>query len=395
MIYNSSYIINQLRKSKITDKQFTVDSEEELLSLLKSCPPGFDNELLSAYSDIRLKLAEHMRLDRVIFLFGNGSSIYAGSQDTKVFNICEYGKKQEYTGLAGTLKEIKQFTGIEEQLNALLIVSAYYRIVNDPKKCIVDKLIDNIKVDLISNFVNSIDYRNLNMHEIMLRKLRSFDCIDRTNIYTLNYDMAFEYSFDKLGIEYKDGFSGFVNRLFDPKNLDSKGLPSLIKIHGSINWTSNGNEIKEFQPYFEDGKVKIPSDIPVLIYPTSNKLYQTYASPYSELMRHMLDQMDSNRNVVIVLGYKYGDEHINEILRKALRNPHNVFYYFAYSYSDKNNFLRNVKDIADSIPNVNFFEGKFLADFANFVKYMLPATPEKTDQEKVIELLGKVLNHNG
>ena len=108
-----------------------------------------------------------------------------------------------------------------------------------------------------------------------------------------------------------------------------------------------------------------------------------------------MDQMDSNRNVVIVLGYKYGDEHINEILRKALRNPHNVFYYFAYSYSDKNNFLRNVKDIADSIPNVNFFEGKFLADFANFVKYMLPATPEKTDQEKVIELLGKVLNHNG
>ena len=47
------------------------------------------------------------------------------------------------------------------------------------------------------------------------------------------------------------------------------------------------------------------------------------------------------------------------------------------------------------MPNVNYFEGKVLADFSNFVKYMLPATPEKTDQEKVIELLGKVLKNNG
>ena len=395
MIYNSSYIINQLNKSKNTDKQFTIGSESELISLIKSHAPNLDTKLLEAYSDIRLKFAEHMRLDSIVFLFGNGSSLYAGSQETKSFSISEYSKQAKYKTLKNTIEKINQFLGIEDQLNALLIASAYYHLINDRKMSVADQLINDVKEDLISNFVNSIDYRKLDIHEIMLRKLRSFECLSRTSIYTLNYDLAFEYSFDKLGIEYKDGFSGFVNRLFDPKNLDSKGIPSLIKIHGSVNWLSNDNEIKEFQPQFEDGKVKIPKDTPVLIYPTSHKLYQTYTSPYSELMRHMLDELESSRNVVIVLGYKYGDEHINEILHKALKNPHNIFYFFAYSYNETNVFLSKIINIADTMPNVNYFEGKVLADFSNFVKYMLPATPEKTDQEKVIELLGKVLKNNG
>ena len=39
-------------------------------------------DLLAAFPELRLKLAEHMKLDDVLFLLGNGASIFAGSQDT-------------------------------------------------------------------------------------------------------------------------------------------------------------------------------------------------------------------------------------------------------------------------------------------------------------------------
>ena len=39
----------------------------------------------------------------------------------------------------------------------------------------------------------------------------------RTNIFTLNYDLAFEYACDELGIEYINGFVGFNERNFRPE----------------------------------------------------------------------------------------------------------------------------------------------------------------------------------
>lgn len=401
MIYDSKYIIEKLNK-KLEEEQH-LSSEQDLLNLLQ--PQKDDNgyvvadthlpteDLLVAFSDLRLKLAEHMKLDDVLFLLGNGASIYAGSQDTRQFKLEDY--KTKYAGLSSIIDEVGKLWGIEDQLNALITVRSYYNLVKDEEnEKLVSNLIDEIKGVLIDSFVNSVDYRKLSLHEIFLLKLRTFGCLRRTDIYTPNYDLAFEYSLDKLAIEYKDGFSGFVNRLFDPRTLQGKDKTGLIKIHGSVNWIVEEGKVKEFQPKFKDGKVIIDDTAPVLIYPTSHKLYQTYSTPYSELMRHMLDEMETGKNVVIVLGYKYGDDHINEILFKALENPNNIFYFFLYNPDEQGAFIDQLKQLADNMPNINILTGKILADFKTFVKYILPATPEKTDQEKAIELLQKVLVGN-
>ena len=401
MIYDSKYIIEKLNK-KLKEEQH-LSSEQDLLNLLQ--PQKDDDghvvadthlpteDLLVAFSDLRLKLAEHMKLDDVLFLLGNGASIYAGSQDTRKFKLKDY--KTKYADLSSIIDEVGKLLGIEDQLNALITVRSYYNLVKDEKnEKLVSDLIDEIKDVLIDNFVNSVDYRKLSLHEIFLLKLRTFGCLRRTDIYTPNYDLAFEYSLDKLAIEYKDGFSGFVNRLFDPRTLQGKDKTGLIKIHGSVNWIVEEGKVKEFQPKFKDGKVIIDDTAPVLIYPTSHKLYQTYSTPYSELMRHMLDEMETGKNVVIVLGYKYGDDHINEILFKALENPNNIFYFFLYNPDEQGEFIDQLKQLADNMPNINILTGKILADFKTFVKYILPATPEKTDQEKAIELLQKVMVDN-
>ncbi|MBR0282812.1 MAG: SIR2 family protein [Oscillibacter sp.] len=336
-------------------------------------------------------------MDRVLFLFGNGASIYAGSQNTGSFNLSDYAEKAEYAGIKGIIQTVAGagLCGIEEQLNALITIRSYHKIVKDTEKeGDFTKLIDEVKGDLIKNFVNSVDYRKLDYHEMFLRKLRNFGCLSRTGIYTPNYDLAFEYSLDKLGIDYNDGFSGFVNRQFDPRTLSAGNKTSLVKVHGSVNWIAEEGAIKELQPRFKDGKVEIDKTDSVLIYPTSNKLYQTYAAPYSELMRHMLNEMETGRNVVLVMGYKYGDDHINDILFKALENPENIFYFFLRSPNGGGEFVRRISELEKSMPNIHMLTGKILASFHVFVTHMLPDISAETDEEKAIKMLRKVLvNH--
>ena len=395
MIYNTEYLQQEINRNQ------GKDSPNDIHTLLEAVisQAGTDASsnairiITEAFSPLRLKLAEHMKLDNVLFLFGNGVSMYAGSKDTRAFKLDDY--KADYGDLDSIIDAASKLNGVEEQLNALITARAYYHIVKDEtKEQELEKLIENVKKHLIDAFVNSVDYSKLTLHDVFLRKLRSFGCLQRTSIYTPNYDLAFEYSLDKLGIEYKDGFSGFVNRSFDPRTLQGKDKTALVKIHGSVNWVLSDDKVKEIQPKIKDGKVEIDDTVPVLIYPTSNKLYQTYSSPYSELMRHMLDEMETGRNVIIVMGYKYGDDHINEILYKALRNPRNIFYFFLFGENIDGGFVGSIKALTESMPNVNLLMGEVLADFKVFVQYMLPATPEMTDQEKVIDLLQKVLVEN-
>lgn len=397
MLYNSHYILGKL--NEFLEPMLQYKDEAAMRAFLENRfeneigTPVFasaDKEWLTAFTDLRLKLAEHMKLDNVIFLFGNGSSLYAGSQDTRKFELSKY--MEAYSGLSSIIEEVGRLKGVEEQLNALITVHAYYHIIKDEEKEEqIVSLINEIKKDLLDSFVNSVEYTKLRLHDIFLRKLRAFGCLQRTRIYTTNYDLAFEYAMDKLGIEYTDGFSGFVNRVFDPRTLQVKDKTALVKIHGSVNWAVVDDTVKEFQPEFESGKITVKDAAPVLIYPTSNKLYQTYSSPYSELMRHMLDEMETGRNVVLVAGYKYGDEHINEILYKALENPNNIFYFFVRSPNNASEFVDRIMRLSESMPNITILTEKVLTDFKVIVEYLLPATPEKTDQEKAIEMLQKVL----
>ena len=108
-------------------------------------------------------------------------------------------------------------------------------------------------------------------------------------------------------------------------------------------------------------------------------------------MRFMLDKFESVRNLIIVIGYKYGDEHINEILTKALANPGNVFFFFEYD-ENHSDYIEKMTAPSLSMPNVNVLTGNIMGDFTNFVKYMVPAAVEKTDEEKAVELLRKVMN---
>lgn len=77
----------------------------------------------------------------------------------------------------------------------------------------------------------------------------------RANIFTSNYDLAFEYSFDKLGVHYIDGFAGFHKRFFKPETFEYdifypgsttagkvqriEKVVRYFKLHGSLSWINS------------------------------------------------------------------------------------------------------------------------------------------------------------
>ena len=227
----------------------------------------------------------------------------------------------------------------------------------------------------------------------MMLKLRAYGVLTKTTFYTPNYDLAIEYVLDDLRVEYNDGFSGFVNRVFNPSSFNSQ-RPNVVKIHGSLNWRiDKAGQITEIQPSFKDGKIQQLVTEDSIIYPTSEKLFKTYNAPYSELLRNMLNNLQGKRNAVFVLGYKYGDVHLNDVLLRSLSNPTNVFFFFDYDEDGDNTFLNKIKELEKNVSNIHIITGKYLANFSTFVDYLLPATAEKNDQEKIIELLQKVIPH--
>ena len=382
MIYDWKYLAAKL------ERPFShISSESELRSQIATM---LDDEVDSAFKDLRLRLGEHLSLDHAIFLFGNGTSIYAGSTSTMDFSLRDYAQHSDYIKIKEELDKIcDSVHGIEEQLNALITIRSYFRIMKDENReqC-VTTLIERIKNKLIVSCVNSIDYKKLSQHEALIRKLRTLDILPKTRIFTTNYDLAFEYTMDSLGIEYTDGFSGFVNRRFNTRALVADRKPSIIKLHGSVNWIIDDSLIKEIQPEFNGGKLVIEDTAPLLIYPTSDKLYQTYSTPYSELLRHMLDEMETGANLVVVIGYKYGDEHVNDILFKALDNSKNVFYFFIYGNQEECEFIsKKISPLENKMKNINILSGSIFPSFDVFVNRILHGVAKMTDDEKNYALL--------
>ena len=118
-------------------------------------------------------------------------------------------------------------------------------------------------------------------HLAFLSKLVARDStLGRTHLFTLNYDTLFEQAIELLGIQYFDGFSGRANARFDPSvyGLDiyypgelAEGrirrfdkFLHFYKLHGSIHWRMNNDEIlaqhtslekyRKYQQKSEEGK---------------------------------------------------------------------------------------------------------------------------------------------
>lgn len=221
----------------------------------------------------------------------------------------KFGEKANYNieKLVDTLSELEKMEGhslypfINEWDRKLIKHAGQdFEKIKEMKKVIVDKLQKWVTVD---NYDEARYYSGL----VEFRKAYTYPL----RVFSLNYDLCLEKHIGNAQLE-----TGFENRKWTWRKFEE--IPDisttdiyLYKMHGSINWVRD----EEDNLTYSDEVVKISH--PELIFGTSYKMQ--YIDPYlffaTEFRKYTIES-----RLIIAIGYGFGDEHINGMLRQAIRS---------------------------------------------------------------------------
>lgn len=244
-----------------------------------------------------------------------------------------------------------------------------------------------------------ITYSNL-VRKLLMRPLN----LKRSSVFTLNYDTLFEQAADATGIVLQDGFAGTQNRVLRPESYEhdlyfpadtTEGkvhrldrVLKLYKLHGSITWRAEVPTIEN--PY---GVCLAPftpqHNQPLLVYPTPAKYGELLGMPYSELFRRFSNTIARPQSVLLVIGYGFGDDHVNAVIRHCLSIS--SFTLVIVDPNPKSNFVETLCEMQDR--RVWISKGPTLGTFAGFVRYALPDLQDEEVCRKVLatrQALGKI-----
>lgn len=156
-------------------------------------------------------------------------------------------------------------------------------------------------------------------------------------IFTPNYDLLFEQALEQHPLPHFDGFVGSREPWFDLASIEHDTIPArwtrLWKLHGSINWekseeTVNGNKVTRVVRVTREAAAGR-----VMIFPSHLKYDQSRRMPYLAMLdrlRAFFHGKDAPR--LVVCGYSFLDDHLNEVLLDGLRGNRNA-QCFALMYS--------------------------------------------------------------
>ncbi len=139
-------------------------------------------------------------------------------------------------------------------------------------------------------------------------------------LFTTNYDILFEVSFERLQVPVFDGFVGTLHPFFRSDFVERDALlpgPSVVrlwKVHGSINW----NFVKD-----NSGTRIVRRDAPTgeaLILPSHLKYDESRRQPYLAYLERLRTQLDKDDSILISCGFSFTDEHINSVIFDVLEN---------------------------------------------------------------------------
>lgn len=231
----------------------------------------------------------------------------------------------------------------------------------------------------------------------------------QVNLFTTNVDILMERAVSGYGVELNDGFQGSIEQLYDAGNFQKtvsktslhfqnvSDIPvfNLIKIHGSINWKDEEDQVKNdiglptvsavknaldainadnfisttktdaagntidktldemvreadakhmanadvFNPFFEQYR-KL-----VMINPTKRKFKESVIDHhFYELMRQYSNNLEKENTLLFVSGFSFADEHIADITRRAANtNPTLHIVVFAFNDGDGATVKSNLK----------------------------------------------------
>ena len=295
------------------------------------------------------KISSFFDMKNLCFLFGSGTSAKAIPLMNGLYEGL-LGEKDKYPAEEKEfLENIEDDDNIENVLGVLYSGRSYLKDLKTPsgdeKKRLetITSLIKKIesflktKIDVLNKDTwdtetcKTLDNYKKFYFKVALRNKE----LSRVNIFTTNNDMFNEVALDNLSIHYFNGFSGGVMKSFNPasfnytfsKRMDTaidkyepiENLVYLYKIHGSVNWIEDDTTSKE--TFFKIKELPLRNEVKdasVLIYPTPLKQNKSLGAPYVDLFREFQHKLLEPNTVLFVIGYSFSDEHVNDIVYRAL-----------------------------------------------------------------------------
>lgn len=337
-----------------------------------------------AFLRMQALLAQWLRMENVVVLLGAGASVSRGGpllgsleNDVlkAVIELCAHDKKLAVTKPL-VEERLAEQSGSSPAYNFekwLTFLTNAHCIATSDKSPIQELIFQKdqkFSADAISHLITTISriifircsirlpslVEQPTGHHAFFAKLVSRDpSLGRVHVVTTNYDTLAEQALEDLGIHYTDGFVGRVRARFDPASygLDlyypgevAEGrvrrfdkFLHLYKPHGSINWRRPAQgpitqirdpQLAVWESWMktkEPERIQYLSDLfakdgdPIGIIPTENKFVQTLGMPYAHLFRAFHSHLQNPQTFFLVIGYSFGDPHINAIIDDAMTNP--------------------------------------------------------------------------
>lgn len=307
------------------------------------------HDLTRELSEIREQLSY---TKRVGFLFGAGTSKSMGLPDITDLTKGIEDKLNDndaviYKKLTALLHD--NFKHIEGILNLIRLIrkltnddteNSYMGISGTQAKKL-DKNICDIIYDIIIEKEESADFGTAKNFIKWLSHLpRDF----AKEIFTTNYDLIIEKSFESLLIPYFDGFVGSHEPFFAHENLEPKtandSLPlswiRLWKLHGSLGWfwKTSAGDIPDRVIRLSAGSKKEYPDSELVIYPSRDKYESSRKQPFTSYFDKLKNFLVNGEGIFIISGYSFSDDHINELIYSCL-TENNRLHIIAFFYDDK------------------------------------------------------------
>ncbi len=159
-------------------------------------------------------------------------------------------------------------------------------------------------------------------------------------MFTVNNDILVELALEAERVPILDGFVGSYQPFFHPDSLRHKELAPgenytrLWKMHGSVTWRKETIS----------GRVRVvrgsPDQSGEMILPSFQKYDESRQQPYAAFTDRLTRFLELDDALLVVCGFGFGDQHINDLIFEALENrPRTHVYALQYVDPDQDSDL--------------------------------------------------------
>ena len=265
----------------------------------------------SIYEKMRAQLPDEAHVEHVLSQIGDLVSLSERKKDTAV----------EFSGEKITAKELRK-AHRHIQLAIRYTVENGYLLESGKGK---DKTTEEIgSPDKV--IVNRVHHDNF-VKNLFHHRRAGLEHNPAVRFVTTNYDTLLEDALAHAHVGYVDGFAGGATGFWDPRNSDqrlqdirkvNRHSASVCKLHGSIDWIADDTDVVM---RVRSSVIKPDEDKQqLLIYPQATKYQVTQRDPFATLFAEFRQALSrSGPSVLVICGYSFGDDHVNEEIERALR----------------------------------------------------------------------------